>query len=225
MNAGIKNVLQQIKLFFNLYLILLCACLIVKICFTREQIYFSVNGHYSRWADFVFPFVTDVGNGWTIIIASVLLVLINYRYAFLLATTYTITSLLAQIVKFIFVAPRPHLYFKSQISTMHFVKGVEILNYNSFPSGHTVSAFAGAVLITYLAKRKGWGILLLLVAVSVGFSRMYLSEHFFEDVVAGSSLGVFITIFWISYIDSKKFLQSPNWNRGLLKPHKKSDHN
>ena len=28
-------------------------------------IYFAVNVHYSNWADFMAPFVTDLGNGWT----------------------------------------------------------------------------------------------------------------------------------------------------------------
>jgi hypothetical protein len=45
---------------------------------------------------------------------------------------------------------------------------------------------------------------------------MYLSEHFFEDVTAGSVLGVFLTIFWINWLDGKKFIHTAGWNRGLL---------
>ncbi len=217
MNIGIKDVLQRIKLFFILYLLLLCACLVIKILFSKEQIYFTVNSHYYNWADAIAPYITDIGNGWTVVILSALLVLYNYRTAFLMASTYAITSLLAQVVKFIFDAPRPTLYFKDQLSRIHLVKGVDMLKYHSFPSGHTVTAFSTALLIVYLTKNKGWSILLFIVAASVGYSRMYLSEHFFEDVMAGSALGVFITIFWICYIDSKQFLHAPKWNRGIFK--------
>src|SRR5258708_6567387 len=133
-----------------------------------------------------------------------------------MATTFAITSLSVQVVKFIFDAPRPKLYFKDQISKLHFVKVVDMLSHNSFPSGHTLTAFATGVLISYLVKNKSWSILLLFYGIMVGFSRVYLSEHFFEDVVGGSALGVFLTIFWLRFIDSRKFLNAPGWNRGLL---------
>jgi len=217
MKISIKDVLQRISVFFILYLILLCGCLIIKLIFTKEEIYFAVNTRYSDWADFIAPYITDLGNGWTVVALSAVAVLFNYRIAFLLITTFVITSLSVQVAKFIFDAPRPKLYFKDQLSKLRFVKGVEILSHNSFPSGHTLTAFATGVLITYLVKNKGWGILLFLLAVMVGLSRMYLSEHFFEDVVGGSVMGVFLTIFWISYIDSKPFLHTPKWNKGLLR--------
>ena len=216
MNIRIKVVLERIRPFFILYLLVLCACLVIKLLYTKDEIYFAVNSRFSDWADFIAPYITDIGNGWTTVVLSAILLLFSYRKAFLMATTYAITSLLAQVVKFIFDAPRPKLYFKDQLSRIHFVNGVDILQYHSFPSGHTVTAFSTGLLISYLAKNKYWGILAVIVAMMVGYSRMYLSEHFFEDVTAGSVLGVFLTIFWIAYIDGKKFLHLPGWQKGLL---------
>jgi membrane-associated phospholipid phosphatase len=216
MNIGIKGVLQRIKLFFILYLILLAACLLIKLVFTKEQIYFAVNVRHIDFLDNIEPYITDLGNGWAIVILAAFFTLYNYRIAFLTATTFVITSLAVQLAKFIFDAPRPKLYFRNQISKLHFVKGIEILSHNSFPSGHTLTAFATGVLFTYLLKNKNWSILLVFYGVMVGFSRMYLSEHFFEDVVAGSFLGVSLTILWIWWIDSRKFINTPGWNRGLL---------
>ena len=217
MNIGINDVLKQIRLFFILYIILLCACLVIKVMFSKEAIYFAVNSRHCSFADQIAPYVTDMGNGWTIIILSALLVLYNYRTAFLMITSYAVTSLLAQVVKYIFDAPRPTLYFKDQLSRIHLVKGVDMLQYHSFPSGHTVTAFSAAVVIVYLTKNKKWGILLLMMAAAIGYSRMYLSQHFFEDVTAGSVIGVVITVCWISYIDSKQFLHTAKWNNGLLR--------
>jgi membrane-associated phospholipid phosphatase len=216
MNIGIKDVLQRIRLFFIIYLILLIACLIIKLTYSRSEIYFAVNSIYSPWADFIAPYVTDIGEGWTIIIISAFWALFNYRQAFLMATSWGVTSMVAQTLKHIFDAPRPELYFKGQLSRIHFVKGVEIYSYNSFPSGHTVTAFSAAVVATYLCKNKNWGILFLLIAILVGYSRMYLSEHFFEDVTTGSVIGVIVTIFWITWIDNRKFLRTQGWNKGLF---------
>lgn len=216
MKIGINDVLKQVRLFFILYLILLCACLIIKVLFTKEAIYFAVNSHYYPLADAIAPYVTDLGNGWTIIALSALLTLFNYRTAFLMASSYAITSLTAQVVKYIFDLPRPTLLYKDQLSRIHLVKGVYMLQFNSFPSGHTVTAFSAAIVILYLVKNKNWSILLFIVAVAVGFSRMYLSEHFFEDVTVGSVIGVVMTVCWISFIESKKFLHTDKWNRGLL---------
>ena len=217
MNIGIKVVLNRIKLFFILYIVLLCACIIIKLLFTRDEIYFAVNSRFSDWGDTIAPYVTDLGNGWTTVALSAILVLFNYRKAFLMASTYAITSISAQIIKHIAKTPRPKLYFGGHLNNIHFVKGQYIDMFDSFPSGHTVTAFSTALLITYLCKNKNWGVLLLIVAALVGYSRMYLSEHFFEDVTAGSALGVFLTIFWLSWIDGKKFLHTARWNRGLLK--------
>lgn len=217
MNIGIKDILYRIRPFFIPYLILLGICLIIKLTYSREEIYYAVNTRYTNFGDFIAPYLTDLGNGWTTVIISAILLLFSYRKAFLLASTYAITSISAQIIKHIFDAPRPKLYFHDQLVRIHFVKGIDQLSLHSFPSGHTVTAFSTAILITYWCKNKLWGIPLLLIAVLVGYSRMYLSQHFFEDVTAGSAIGVIVTVFWIQWSEKQQFLLSPKWNSGLLK--------
>jgi len=191
--------------------------LAIKLTFTREEIYFAVNTHNYPLADALAPYMTDLGNGWTTIALSAILLLFNYGKALFMAIAYAVTSIIAQIIKHIFDAPRPSLYFQNQLSHIHLVQGVDMLRLHSFPSGHTVTAFSTTVLITYWCKNKLWGFPLLLVAILVGYSRMYLSEHFFEDVTAGSVIGVITTVALISWLDNKKFLHSAKWNRGLLK--------
>ncbi|MFZ0638758.1 MAG: phosphatase PAP2 family protein [Candidatus Acidiferrales bacterium] len=60
----------------------------------------------------------------------------------------------------------------------------------SFPSGHTITAFAIAMTLGsfYPDFRVG----LLLVAVSIAASRIILGMHFLSDVLAGSVIGVFL---------------------------------
>ena len=214
---SINEVLQKIKWMLVPYLAVLLICLLIKIIYTRQTIYFTVNGIYSSVGDFLAPFATDLGNGWFAVALSLILLLFNYRKGLILATSYIVTSLLAQAVKFAVNSPRPKLYFQDQVSKIHFVKGVDILITHSFPSGHTVTAFSSAVVLTYLSKNSRWGMFYLLAAIMVGYSRMYLSEHFFEDVVAGSVIGAISTIIWIYWLDNKTFIHQPKWQRGLLR--------
>jgi membrane-associated phospholipid phosphatase len=200
------------------YLLILIICLVIKLTFSRYQVYFAVNNLNTPVADFLAPYITDLGNGWFAIALSLVFLFFSYRKAFIIATSYAVTSLSAQIVKYIFIAPRPKMYFGHQIDHAHFVKGIYILSTYSFPSGHTVTAFTLAALFSYWSRNKAWCPVFLLIALMVGYSRMYLSEHFFEDVIAGSVIGLVLTAIWLCWIDSRKFIQSPKWQRGLLVP-------
>ena len=198
------------------YLLILIICLVIKLNFSRPEIYFAVNRFNFPLADTLAPYITDLGDGWTAISLSLILMFVSYRKALIMGSSYAITSISAQIIKFLFDAPRPKLYFGHQLDHAHFVKGVEILSQHSFPSGHTTTAFSAAVLLSYWSKNKGWAPVFLLLAILVGYSRMYLSEHFFEDVLAGSVIGFVLTLFWFYWLDSRSFIQKPGWQRGLL---------
>jgi membrane-associated phospholipid phosphatase len=216
MKMSMNEVLRRIRSFLIPYLLILCICLVIKLIYTKADIYFTVNGLNSPVADFLAPYVTDIGNGWTAVAIAALFALFNYRKALIVASSYAITSLSAQGLKYIFDTPRPMLYFKDQLDHIHFVKGVEMLRVHSFPSGHTVSIFTLGVIFTYWSKNKAWGPLFLLIAVMVGYSRMYLSQHFFEDVTAGSVIGVIVTVIWLYWLDNKAFIHRPKWQKGLL---------
>jgi undecaprenyl-diphosphatase len=58
----------------------------------------------------------------------------------------------------------------------------------SFPSGHTVTAFAAAAVVASFHPRLRWPVFGL--AAVVGFSRMYLGVHYWLDVMAGAAVGI-----------------------------------
>lgn len=62
----------------------------------------------------------------------------------------------------------------------------------SFPSGHTTTSFAAAVVIFHYNKRLG--IPALIIAALIAFSRLYLFVHFPTDVLAGAAIGCAIGI-------------------------------
>jgi membrane-associated phospholipid phosphatase len=216
MNIGIKAILYKLRFFFIPYLVLIAACLIIKLTYSREEIYYAINARNWPWADSIAPYITDIGEGLTTVILAVIIALFSLRKGFVLVGSWVVSSLVAQILKFAFAAPRPKLYFHDQLAKIHFVAGTNQLSLHSFPSGHTVTAFSTAIVLTYWCKDKFWGLPLLFLAMLVGYSRMYLSQHFFEDVTAGSVIGVVITMIWLWWTANREFLKSPKWNRGLL---------
>jgi membrane-associated phospholipid phosphatase len=75
---------------------------------------------------------------------------------------------------------------------------VEIVG-NSFPSGHAVAGSALAVALVLVAfapgpRRRKWELIAVGFSFVMAFSRVYLSAHWFSDVVAGVLLGAGIAI-------------------------------
>jgi undecaprenyl-diphosphatase len=58
---------------------------------------------------------------------------------------------------------------------------------SSFPAGHAATAFAGAVLLSYVAPRLSP--LFVGLAIAIGFSRVYVGVHYPGDVIAGAAIG------------------------------------
>ncbi|MES2275159.1 MAG: phosphatase PAP2 family protein [Bacteroidota bacterium] len=213
----LSKLYNKVWLFLVPYLLILTGCLIIKSLYTREQIYFFINSLHTSWGDVVFPFFTMLGDGLSLIVLALIIGLFSYRRSFLLLTGYAMTALVAQILKFMFDMPRPYLYFQAQHSKMYFVKGTDMLSYHSFPSGHTVTAFSACITLAYLFRNKYLDLLMLALACCIGYSRMYLSQHFFEDVTAGSAVGVFVTLFWLYWLDNKQLFHTTKWRGGLLR--------
>lgn len=72
----------------------------------------------------------------------------------------------------------------------------------SFPSGHSGASFAAAVTIFQCIKNKKIGIIAIIFASLIAFSRLYVGVHYPTDVLVGIITGTFISIF-IVWIDNK----------------------
>ena len=72
----------------------------------------------------------------------------------------------------------------------------------SFPSGHTGSAFALAVVAFMVMPRK-YGVIALVLAFLMGFSRLYVGIHYPSDVLGGMVLGVITSIIAVKCFGEK----------------------
>lgn len=81
-------------------------------------------------------------------------------------------------------------------------------SYRSFPSGHTVAAFAAAAAVT--SETAGWwpdsrwiiGPAMYGGAALVGVSRMYNNRHWASDVIIGAGIGTFAGLKVVRYHDA-----------------------
>jgi membrane-associated phospholipid phosphatase len=100
-------------------------------------------------------------------------------------------------------------------SFIHVVTGVEVHSISSFPSGHTGTAFCFYLLFCLLIKKNWWLFAGLAYALLVGYSRVYLAQHFPFDVAGGILVAIISVIlsvklqqwWWIKNAHQKKVNQ------------------
>jgi membrane-associated phospholipid phosphatase len=94
---------------------------------------------------------------------------------------------------------------------------------NSFPSGHTATAFAGAEFMRqeYRDESIWYGVAGYAVAAGTGLFRMYNNRHWLTDVAAGAGIGILSTkiAYWVNpYLTRHLFGKGKNKSATLVSP-------
>lgn len=93
---------------------------------------------------------------------------------------------------------------------------------NSFPSGHTATAFMGAEFLfqEYKDVSIWYGISGYLVATGTGFFRMYNDRHWLTDVAAGAGIGILSTkiAYWIHPFIKRNLFKDKENTIGVVMP-------
>ena len=167
-----------------------------------ELLFFFSAQRHPFW-DAWFKYGTQLGEPLAYLFFTVVFLFRKWRHAIaipLLGGLVTITSYLS---KKGFGQPRPRQYFSDLgvFDQLQLIEGVKVHGgSNSFPSGHTMSAFALFTFVALCATDKRWSAIGLLgIAVWVGLSRVYLVQHFFQDIVAGAFIGVLLALVWYQF--------------------------
>lgn len=91
---------------------------------------------------------------------------------------------------------------------------------NSFPSGHTATAFAGAEFLwqEYKDVSVWYGISGYVIAAGTGAFRIYNNRHWFTDVVMGAGIGILSTkaAYWLFPIINNHIFHSKNKNTTFM---------
>ncbi|MGJ5641931.1 phosphatase PAP2 family protein [Formosa sp. S-31] len=93
---------------------------------------------------------------------------------------------------------------------------------NSFPSGHTATAFMGAEFLyqEYKDVSVWYGVAGYAVAAGTGFFRMYNDRHWLTDVASGAGIGMLSTkiAYWIHPFIKRTFFKDKKDVDGLVMP-------
>lgn len=144
-----------------------------------------VDWHPPRWFRVWMLSSTRAGDGWLWAGLAPLIFLSGdeYRYQVLAAVSVALTVGIAtySVIKRVAVRRRPMIHEK--ISWVNLIPPDRF----SFPSGHSLTAFAVTTPI-WMFYPAYW-MALLFCAASVAASRVILGMHFVTDVIVGSALG------------------------------------
>ncbi|MBO4370222.1 MAG: phosphatase PAP2 family protein [Paludibacteraceae bacterium] len=156
----------------------------------------ALNAYHHPVADFFFKYYTYIGGGLPCYIGLALL-FYKLRTGVFVLGGQAVAALLTQPLKHLIARPRPLTLFRELgLQLPDTVDGVHLWDaYNSFPSGHTsaIFAFIGCLAALLPPRYRKWQLPLCLLALLGAYSRIYLSQHFLEDTLAGAPIGALAT--------------------------------
>ena len=190
MFCSVKKLLQHNKTYFIAYLLLFSMALAIQFSYSKTDISIFVNAHYTDFLDFACQYGTYLGDGLFVLSIAMLLSFFNKKIGVAAVFAYIISSLIVQGLKHLVFDDRNRPSKFLDMTQMHLVPGVEIYHFNSFPSGHTAAAFAFFTILALFYQKPAFQILCLLLAIFTAYTRIYLLQHFFQDTLVGSAIGV-----------------------------------
>ena len=195
---GLIRIYKADPVFWIFLLLLLSVSGVCLAVFSSKDLFFKLNTFHTLYLDIFFQNYTLLGDGvFSIAIFLMLLLADKITLAMQVITGYLFSGIVSQVIKHLVHAPRPHAVI-SGTEYPYFIEGVTLSGMNSFPSGHTTSVFALAVLLALNTSDKRISLIYLISAIITGYSRIYLGQHFLADVTTGALIGMLsaLVVYW-----------------------------
>ena len=216
-----RTFLRANRFFLIGVLLLLAGFLYLLVTNQQGDELIAINALRTDRLDGVFITATQLGEPIAYVIVLLIALTFRLRTALFAVLTGGVVALLAGLLKVYFAEARPMRYFFDNFEeTWHslnlFDETMRNWGYSSFPSGHTASAFALYSFVCFNVRRPKIliSILCFMLALTVGFSRMYLLYHFLRDVTAGAFLGLLVAIAMF-FLQWKVLPDNPRLNDGI----------
>ena len=211
-----KDFLKRNSVFIGLSLMLIIALGLAVALIPRGELHLLLCDHHTPARDVFFRYYTHIAEWLPYALCVLIFIFGRAGHAALAASCIACSELTTQIIKHIVQAPRPLKWFAENLPEIQLplVEGVKMNYLLSFPSGHTTSFFslffALAMIVTSIYQERSeqtktsyWHTFvfiflipctLFILAALGGYSRIYLSQHFAQDVLGGMSVGLVISI-------------------------------
>ncbi|WP_369750789.1 phosphatase PAP2 family protein [Methanocaldococcus sp. FS406-22] len=144
-------------------------------------LFYLINSHYNSILDTVMLIISKTAYP-LIAITSIIILIKNRKFGIKLISALCLAFIIAFSLKYLVNEPRPYLV----LDNVHLLCNEG--NEPSFPSGHTTLAFTLATSLLFYSKKLG--ILFLIWAILVAYSRIYVGVHYPFDVLAGVVIGI-----------------------------------
>lgn len=164
----------------------------------KEETHQFLNSYHTPYLDIAFKYITHLGHGVVPIILAVLLLLVRYSWALALGLSSLVMGIVVQGLKrSVFASDhRPAMFF--QDGGLPTIEGIDLMLHHSFPSGHSATALCIFLMLAFFIKQKWATYLLLVLALLIAFSRVYISQHFIQDTIVGGWIG--FSMAYLGYI-------------------------
>jgi undecaprenyl-diphosphatase len=194
---------------FSIFVVVLCLILFSVICYgvlsydslvIDTKVYsFIINNIMNDGLTPILKAITELGGVAFTVLAGVLIFMFCKKNRWFITIDLVGVTLVNQVIKHIIRRPRPNV-----------LRLVEESGY-SFPSGHSMVSMAFYGIIIYLVyknvsnKYLKWILIILLslLILSIGFSRIYVGVHYFTDVAGGFLLGLAYLIIYINIYNKR----------------------
>lgn len=207
------------RLLYVTWLICITLGTIVVLSTNKGDAILYLNQYYTSFTVALFTFLTRLGEWAGFLIPFLYFMIfkpIKYQIGFLLVGLLTL--ILVYFFKHIVYpdALRPIVYFEQHFVELINRPEIHLNRKHTFPSGHTTAGFAYFFYAALCADKRIFTMLFFALAFLIGFSRIFLAQHFVADVVAGSALGVAIATLVYFYIIYKNSINKPFLNKKLF---------
>jgi membrane-associated phospholipid phosphatase len=199
-----QSLFNKNKIFISVSFLLFTGLSILILFTDKGALHIAINNQHRPALDIFFKFITHLGSGWMVVILCVFFLFISFRFAIMMAVGNLFVSLVVHFLKRI-VFPdvlRPKAWFEG-IYDLYFVPGIQMHSIHSFPSGHAATAFSIFFFLSLLSDKPVWKFISVILAILTAFSRVYLSQHFMEDILMGSLTGLLFSFLVYYYFESK----------------------
>ncbi len=204
-----KELIKKNSSFLSIYLAFAVFVGIFISFYGKQEAQLLANQYYSPFFDAFFFYSTQIVEWFSVIVIIGILLFKGPKYAINGLIIYGLTALITRSLKiYIFSEATRPTFFNTIYRLIPEEFGMIQLSSNSFPSGHTTASFTLFCYLTLISANKKLGYLFGIIAVIIGYSRVYLSQHFFEDVLAGATIGTLFTFIFYYFFEKINY---GNW--------------
>ena len=148
------------------------------------------NGHHHPLLDILFRKITLLGD-WVIYLISIAVGWrISHKNALATIVALALCGISVSLMKHQVFPDRNRPSAVLESGSIRQVPAEPLHRHNSFPSGHTATAFTGFCCMAFFTRSFGFQAIFALLAGLVAYSRMYLGQHFLVDLLAGAAIGI-----------------------------------